>query len=247
MVRTVVILTDSVTFDIMYEIFGLREKKMRCVSVIIPAYNEEETIGQVINKVRDSKIKSEIIVVNNCSTDKTEELAKENGAKVIYCDQRGKGYAMEAGLEVASGDIILFIDGDLGIYVQDVVDLMVQPILEGKAKFTKSAFSREGGRVTELVAKPLIELLFDDVKSFEQPLSGIIAGEKEVFEKVKLEKDYGVDIGILLDMVNNHVPIEEVHIGRIDNNSQSWKSLSKMAKEVAKAIIKRADISKIKD
>ena len=65
MVQTVVILTDSVTFDIMYEIFGLREKKMRCVSVIIPAYNEEETIGQVINKVRDSKIKSEIIVVNS--------------------------------------------------------------------------------------------------------------------------------------------------------------------------------------
>lgn len=220
---------------------------MKHVSVIIPAYNEEKTIEQVINKVKESKIKSEIIVVNNCSTDRTEEIAKENGVQVIYCEQQGKGYAMEAGLLHATGEIVLFIDGDLGIYVQDVVQLMVQPIIDGQAKFTKSAFTREGGRVTELVAKPLIELLFDDVKCFEQPLSGVIAGEKEIFAKIKLEKDYGVDIGILLDMVINKVPIEEVHIGRIDNNSQSWKSLSKMAKEVARAILKRADINKIKN
>lgn len=220
---------------------------MKHVSVIIPAYNEEKTIEQVINKVKESKIESEIIVVNNCSTDRTEEIAKANGAQVVFCEQQGKGYAMETGLKHATGEIILFIDGDLGIYVQDVVQLMVQPIIDGQAKFTKSAFTREGGRVTELVAKPLIELLFEEVRVFEQPLSGIIAGEKEVFEQIKLEKDYGVDIGILLDMVINKVPIEEVHIDRIDNNSQSWKSLSKMAKEVARAILKRADINKIKD
>lgn len=214
---------------------------MNNVSVIIPAYNEEKTIGQVIDKVRESKIDTEIIVVNNCSTDRTEEIAKEKNVKTVYCENRGKGYAMEEGIKYATGNIITFIDGDLGIYIHDIINLMVSPIIEGEAEFTKSAFIREGGRVTELVAKPLLELLFPNIKNFEQPLSGIIAGTKEAFDKIVFEKDYGVDIGILLDMVNNNVKIEEIHIGRIDNNSQSWQSLPKMAKEVASAILKRAN------
>ena len=187
---------------------------MNNVSVIIPAYNEEKTIGQVIDKVRESTIQTEIIVVNNCSTDRTEELAKQKGAKTIYCGNRGKGYAMEEGLKHATGNIVMFIDGDLGIYINDIISLMVNPIIEKKADFTKSAFSREGGRVTELVAKPLLELLFPNIKSFEQPLSGIIAGTKEAFDNITFEKDY---------------------------NSQSWQSLPKMAKEVASAILKRAN------
>ncbi len=214
---------------------------MNNVSVIIPAYNEEKTIGQVIDKVRESKIDTEIIVVNNCSTDRTEEIAKEKKVKTVYCQNRGKGYAMEEGIKYATGNIITFIDGDLGIYTHDIINLMVSPIIEGKAEFTKSAFIREGGRVTELVAKPLLELLFPNIKNFEQPLSGIIAGTKEAFDKIVFEKDYGVDIGILLDMINNNIKIEEIHIGRIDNNSQSWQSLPKMAKEVASAILKRAN------
>lgn len=214
---------------------------MSYISVVIPAYNEESTLGQVIDKVRESEMNSEIIVVDNCSTDKTSEIAKAKGVKTIYCSNKGKGYAMEEGLKHTTGDIVIFIDGDLGIYTHDIISLMINPIINEQAEFTKSAFSREGGRVTELVAKPLLELLFDDTCNFEQPLSGIIAGKKEVFNKIAFEKDYGVDIGILLDMINLNVKIQEVHIGRIDNNSQSWSSLSKMAKEVAKAILKRAE------
>lgn len=214
---------------------------MNNVSVIIPAYNEEATIGQVIDKVRESAIKTEIIVVNNCSTDRTEEIAKQKNVKTVYCENRGKGYAMEAGIKYATGDIITFIDGDLGIYVDDIISLMVSPIIEKKAEFTKSTFSREGGRVTELVAKPLLELLFPNIQNFGQPLSGIIAGTKQAFDKIEFEKDYGVDIGLLLDMINNNIEIQEIYIGRIDNNSQSWQSLPKMAKEVASAILKRAN------
>lgn len=213
---------------------------MNYVSVVIPAYNEEETIGQVIDKVKDSNINSEIIVVDNCSTDKTTEIAKAKNVKTVFCGSKGKGYAMEMGLQHATGDIVLFIDGDLGIYTNDIISLMVEPILNENAEFTKSAFSREGGRVTELVAKPLLELLFTDIHDFEQPLSGIIAGKKEILEKIVFEKDYGVDIGILLDMIKLNAKIVEVNIGKIDNNSQSWQSLSKMAKEVARAILKRA-------
>lgn len=217
---------------------------MEYVSVIIPAYNEEETIGQVIDKIRESDIKTEIIVVNNCSTDDTSKISESKKVKTVYCGNKGKGYAMEMGLQYATSETIIFIDGDLGIHTDDVIALMSKPILNGNAEFTKSAFSREGGRVTELVAKPLLELLFQDIKKFEQPLSGIIAGKKDIFEKIIFEKDYGVDIGILLDMINMKVKIEEVHIGRIDNNSQSWNSLGQMAKEVARAILKRANYIK---
>ena len=113
----------------------------------------------------------------------------------------------------------------LGIYTEDVVELMVSPIINEGYDFVKSAFSREGGRVTELVAKPLLELLFADVAAYEQPLSGVIAGKTEFFNKITLEKDYGVDIGILLDMIKMNANIKEQFIGKIDNNSQSWKSL----------------------
>lgn len=219
---------------------------MNHVSIIIPAHNEEKTIEQVIDKVQESTIELEIIVVNNCSTDKTKEKAQAKGVKVVDCLQKGKGYAMEEGLKHAQYDIVAFIDGDLGIYSDDVVGAMVNPIIEKRADFTKSAFTREGGRVTELVAKPLLQLLLPELAEYEQPLSGIIAGRKEIFDSIELEKDYGVDIGILIDAYKKNIKIEEVHIGRIDNNSQSWQSLSLMAKEVAKAILKRTCSKEIK-
>ena len=217
---------------------------MKKISVIIPAYNEEEKIGEVIDKVKNTKFNSEIIVVDNCSTDKTSEIAKSKQVITVFCPNKGKGYAMEMGLQYATGEIVVFIDGDLGIYTDDIIGLMISPIMDRNVDFTKAAFTREGGRVTELVAKPLLELLFTGMDVFEQPLSGIIAGKKEFFDKITFEKDYGVDIGILLDMVNMKANIEQVHLGRIDNNSQSWKSLSDMAKQVANAILRRANYLK---
>lgn len=210
------------------------------VTVIIPAHNEEENIGNVIRNIQNSEIKNEIIVVNNCSDDNTEQIATELGARVVQCHQRGKGYAMEVGLSVAAGSVIAFIDGDLNLHSEDVLKEIITPITEEHYDFVKSTFDRDGGRVTELVAKPLLELLFPNIHRFSQPLSGIIAGKKKFFNKIVLEKDYGVDIGILLDMLGSGARVKEVHIGKIENCSQSWQSLSKMAKEVDSAILKRA-------
>lgn len=217
---------------------------MELISVIIPAHNEEERIGQVIDKLRKTKSNIEIIVVDNCSTDGTSEIAKEKKVKLVHCNNRGKGYAMEEGLKYAEGNIIIFVDGDLEIFIDDLITMMVTPIINNEADFTKSAFKREGGRVTELVVKPLLELLFPQMYKFEQPLSGIIAGKKEIFGKLVFEKDYGVDIGILLDVLKLTPKVKEIHIGRIENNSQSWHALSDMAREVAKAILKRANYIK---
>ena len=212
------------------------------ISAIIPAYNEEENIKTVIDICKENKNVTEIIVVNNLSTDRTEEIAKKEGAKVIFCDKQGKGYAMEAGIEQAQNECIVFLDGDISDYSDDVIYKLTEPILERNVDFVKATFDREGGRVTELVAKPLLKLLFPDLQKYSQPLSGMVAGKKSVFQKIKLEKDYGVDIGLLLDMVKLNVKIEEVKIGKIKNVCKSWKALEKMSTEVMRAILKRANI-----
>ena len=124
---------------------------------------------------------------------------------------------------------------------KDLIAKLSEPIRDKKADFVKSMFDRKGGRVTELVAKPLLEILFPEIHKFSQPLSGMIAGRKSFLEQITFEKDYGVDIGILLDMININARIKEVHIGRIKNISQQWQSLEKMSKEVMRAIIKRAN------
>ena len=217
------------------------------ISAIIPAYNEEENIKTVIDICKANKKVTEIIVVNNLSTDRTEEIAKKEGAKVIFCDKQGKGYAMEAGIEQAQNECIVFLDGDISDYSDDVIYKLTEPILERNVDFVKATFDREGGRVTELVAKPLLKLLFPDLQKYTQPLSGMVAGKKSVFQKIELEKDYGVDIGLLLDMVKlnvkiEEVKIEEVKIGKIKNVCKSWKALEKMSTEVMKAILKRSNI-----
>lgn len=212
------------------------------VTVVIPAYNEEENIKNVIDICKKNKIVDEIIVVNNLCTDRTEEIAKKEGAKVIFCDKQGKGYAMEEGIKYAKNDCIVFLDGDINDYSENVVELLSSPILENKADFVKAAFDREHGRVTFLVAQPLLDILFPNMKKYSQPLSGTIAGKKEVFEKIKLEKDYGVDIGLLLDVINMNLRIEEVYIGKIKNVSKDWRLLQTMCSEVMKAIIKRSNI-----
>lgn len=215
------------------------EKK---ISVIIPAFNEEDSIDLVVKQAKKCEYVKEIIVVDNLSTDKTGKNALKAGAKVVRCDKQGKGYAMEKGMEVVENEIIAFLDADIPSYSEDVIYRLTRPIIEDNIDFVKSTFDREGGRVTELVAKPLLKLLFPELPYFSQPLSGMIAGKKQVFEKLIFEKDYGVDIGILLDIANMNYKIEEVKIGKLVNKSKDWKALDKMATEVMKAILKRRNI-----
>ena len=212
------------------------EKK---VTVIIPAYNEEKNIVNVINLSKKYEFVNEIIVVNNLSTDNTKQLSLQQNVIVLDCNQQGKGIAMEKGLNHTSNEIIVFLDADIDNYGNDVISKLVNPIFFEGYDFVKSTFDRDGGRVTELVAKPLLDILFPEMPYFSQPLSGMIAGKKEFFKKIKFEKDYGVDIGILLDMINLNAKIKEVHIGHLKNDHKDWKNLENMTREVMRAILKR--------
>jgi HAD superfamily phosphoserine phosphatase-like hydrolase len=210
------------------------------VTVVIPALNEEKTIGKVVKIAKSSANVDEVIVVDDRSMDNTVALAKQSGASVIISTKLGKGTSMRNGLFVAKNDIVAYLDADVENYEPDIVNKMTEPLIQEKADFVKTSFDREAGRITELVAKPLLSLLFPEALTYFQPLSGMIAGRRKFLEQVSFENDYGVDIGILLDMLNHRARIVEINIGKIDHKMKPWQELSKMSREVSRAILKRA-------
>ena len=218
-----------------------KPKKYQKVSVIIPAYNEEDTVAKVVEVVKKASFVDEIIVVNDGSSDNTTEEAEKAGAKVITHEtNKGKGEALYTGYKEAECDIIAFIDADIYNLTSKKVEAMIKPILDGDAEITKTKFARESGRVTELTAKPLLNFFFPEI-SFEQPLSGQFAARKEILKKINFEKDYGVDVGIVIDADVLGISILEVDIGAIQHDMSPLADLNIMANEVVRAIINRAN------
>lgn len=211
------------------------------VSVVIPVLNEGATIRKVIRTIRKCSIPHEIIVVDDNSTDNTIAEAMKESVRILTSSQRGKGLSMREGLLAAKYDTLVYLDGDITTYPNNVVEILANPILEGKADFVKSKFTRQAGRVTQLVAKPLLSILFPDLSQLDQPLSGMIAAKKDFLSRVNFEKDYGVDIGLLIDMHKLGARIEEVNIGRVQNAMQSLEQLGKMSKQVSRTILRKAD------
>ncbi|OFY67182.1 MAG: glycosyl transferase family 2 [Bacteroidetes bacterium RBG_13_43_22] len=210
------------------------------VTVIIPALNEEKTISSVIRLVGISPVVNEILVIDDKSQDNTIDAARLPKVKIYTSTKLGKGASMRDGMLLARNEIIIYLDADILTYPENIVDLLSGPIINNEADFIKSSFGRQAGRVTELVAKPLLSFLFPDLTKYSQPLSGMIAGRKSLFEKIEFENDYGVDIGILLDMNSTGARIKEVNLGYIENRMQTWEQLGQMSREVSRAILKRA-------
>ena len=218
-----------------------KPKKYQKVSVIIPAYNEEDTVATVVEVVKKVSFVDEIIVVNDGSSDNTESEAVKAGARVITHEtNKGKGEALHTGYREAECDIIAFIDADIHNLTSKKVEAMIMPILEGKTDITKTKFARARGRVTELTAKPLLNFFFPEI-SFEQPLSGQFAARKDVLKRINFEKDYGVDVGIVIDADVLGISITEVDIGAIEHDMSPLSDLNLMANEVVRTIMDRAN------
>ncbi|MHC1580192.1 MAG: glycosyltransferase [Methanopyraceae archaeon] len=238
-------MTDGGLTLLLLLLLTLRRKRCRDgkkrVSVVIPAYNEEETVGKVVKAAKRVPFVDEVIVVDDGSEDRTAERAREAGAKVVsHPENRGKGEAMKTGLERSSGDVIAFVDADIKNIRPEMIEKMIRPVLRDEADLVKTKFKRKAGRVTLLTAKPLLRFFFPEVSELEQPLSGQICAKRELLERVEFEPDYGVDIGIILDAVALGARIKEVDIGEIKHEMQPLERLHRMALQVVRTILDRA-------
>ncbi|HTN05287.1 glycosyltransferase [Agriterribacter sp.] len=210
------------------------------VSVIIPALNEGATIRKIIQRIKQTSIPLEIIVVDDNSTDNTVSEALKEADRVITSSRKGKGISMHEGMMAARYDTIVYLDADILTYPKNIVGLLADPIINGEADFVKSFFDRQAGRVTQLVAKPLLSIFFPELEKFTQPLSGMIAAKKDFLQEIEFENDYGVDIALLIDAFAKKLRIKEVNIGFIKNDMQTLEALGKMSRQVSRTILQKA-------
>lgn len=211
------------------------------VSVVIPAFNEERNVGKVVNAAKDVGEVDEVLVIDDGSEDRTADVAKGTGARLISLEEnKGKGYAMRKGCEMAKGDILIFLDADLKNITPEKIQRIIDPFKD-TYDFVKTRFDRRGGRVTHLTAKPLLGHFFPEIEErFEQPLSGQIGIKKELMNKIDLEDDMGVDIGILIDVVEMGRKVKEVYFGRLSHDEKQLNDLNETARAVSRVVLDRA-------
>lgn len=247
---------------------GFKRASNTTISVVIPALNEEATVGTVVATlvkalVDDVGLIDEILVVDADSTDRTAELADAAGAQVMRQSdvlpgsgtRPGKGEALWKGLAASSGDIIVFIDADIVDMDERFVIGLVGPLLTDETiAFTKATYDRPfrlgdtvapsgGGRVTELLARPLIAAFWPELSWLAQPLSGEYAGRRELLEELPFVCGYGVELAMLVDIAERRGPdsIVQVDLGSRTHIHQPLEALGRMSAEILAVAVGRLE------
>jgi len=244
-----------------------KAKKNLKISLCLPTLNEEKTIAKEIIILKSElmtryPLLDEIIVVDSGSTDKTTEIARAYGADVYLATEilprleqfKGKGENLWKALYITKGDIIIYLDADIkNIHHRFAYGLLGPLLLNDHIKFVKAFYDRPisigknkmrptgGGRVTELVIRPLFSLFFPDLTQLIQPLSGEYAGFREVFERIPFPIGYGVETSMNMDIYEKWglEVMAQVDLDRRIHRNQDTKALGRMAFIILKTFINR--------
>lgn len=253
-------------FEDLKRLVEKKERQGLAISLGLPALNEEKTIGKVIKTVRrafmeEVPLLDEIVVIDSNSTDCTVEIAQSLGVPVVkhpdilteYGVFVGKGEALWTSLYVLKGDLIAWIDTDIvNIHPRFIYGILGPLIQEPRLMYVKGFYQRPlrvgwklqaqgGGRVTELVARPLLNLFYPELSGMIQPLAGEYAGRREALESVPFFTGYGVETGLLIDILNRYGlnSIGQVDLEERVHRNQPLLSLSRMAFAIIQVVMQR--------
>ncbi len=248
------------------ELLAAKAKTGRSISVVLPALNEQATIESVIDSITPlvDNLVDELIVLDSGSTDDTEIRSIAAGARVVSREQAvpevptqpGKGEALWRSLAATSGDIVVFIDSDLIDPDPMFVPNLVGPLLTADGVHLVKGFYRRplkvngteeptgGGRVTELVARPLLTALRPDLGAVIQPLGGEYAGSRELLASVPFAPGYGVEIGLLIDTYDRLglEAIAQVNLGVRAHRNRPLAELAVMSRQVVATLLSRCGV-----
>jgi len=248
----------------------VREKRSQGLSISVgfPTYNEETTIGDEIRIIKDNLMDrhaliDEIAVIDSGSIDKTVEVARKAGADVYLSNQYlsdhghmpGKGDNLWKSLYLLKGDVIIWLDADIkNIHPKFVYGLVGPMLLFPEVRFVKAYYERPllrpgeedefgGGRVTEILVRPLFSAFFPELAQLYQPCSGECAGRRELLESLPFAAGYGIETGMLIDIASRYGRdvIAQVNLDKRIHRNQSTTALGKMGFEIIHAFIARLE------
>jgi glucosyl-3-phosphoglycerate synthase len=236
------------------------------ISLALPTLNEEATIGKEVLVLKTElmdrfPLLDEIAVIDSGSTDRTREAAAENGARVFasrdilkpYGTYRGKGENLWKSLYVLEGDIIVWIDADISNIAPKFVYGLLGPLLrERRISYVKAFYERPfraagelipagGGRVTEILVRPLFSLFYPELAGLVQPLSGEYAGRRSLLERLPFSVGYGVELAHLIDIYHEAgiEALAQVNMDRRVHRNQTLQSLGKMSFGIMQTFLNR--------
>jgi len=246
----------------------LKEKQGLTISLALPSLNEEKTVGKVIQTVKralvdEAPLLDEIVLIDSDSTDRTQAIAAEMGVPVFVHQRmlpqhgvrRGKGEALWKSLYATRGDIVLWVDTDIvNIHPRFVYGLIGPLLASPSIQFVKGFYRRPlkvgdkmqaggGGRVTELTARPLLNLFYPELSGVIQPLSGEYGGRRSVLERLSFFSGYGVETGLLIDIFERFglSSIAQVDLQERIHHNQPLEALSKMSFAIIQAVIRKLE------
>jgi glucosyl-3-phosphoglycerate synthase len=227
----------------------------RTIAVCLPAHDEEPTVGAIVTTIRSELVEAvplvdEVVVVDDHSDDATAHVAEAAGARVVPSAGRGKGSALWTSVRTTTSDLVVWCDADVRDFTAGFVVGLLGPLLtRDDVTFVKGFYDRPitepgvgGGRVTELVARPLIELLFPSLGGIIQPLAGEYAGRRDLLEQLPFVSGYGVDLGLLIDVaaLEGEEAIAQVDLGVRHHRNRPLDELAPQAREVMQVALARA-------